>query len=544
MKNCFNLFVSILFCFYGYSQELEWAKNIGSSYDDRCYDFTRDNLSNIYITGGFSNTVNFSPNGTPYFLNSSNGDNSDVYIAKYDATSNLLWANRIGNSEWEAGLSIETDSLNNVYIIGNYKGYLDFDPGEDTAALNALTMRYFLAKYDTNGSFQWVRDIGSDGNDWLTIYQDKLFIDKNAQVYTYLNTNDTLKKFNSQGVQIWQKQLSGTPDMGNKQNFYFVNGFKTAWSHSPSYQDSILLNKVDENGNVVYSNLMATSDDGYICGFIKYDENGNLFLSGQYWGDVSFYGLNDTLTISNHATSSWSNSQIKKEYIAKVDTLGFVNWVYSFNGVNGESPLPHIIRTNPNGDIFTLGYATGTKNFDPSSNTTIATYLNHYIAKYDSSFNYKGCSIFLGGSGNDHIANFEMYDDTAIICGHFFNTIDIDLTNSNFYLNATPPENIFMAKYSNFDIITNESSVDFLQEPYHDIQIYPNPSSGIISIDLSGDSHASSFIVYDITGNQLLNKNITENAFEMNFSNFSNGIYYLTFLNNGHSKSIKWIKCD
>lgn len=540
MKNLFHFIVSLFVCSYGLTQDLEWAKNIGGSGDDRCFDFTRDAQGHIYITGGFNNSVNFNPGGTPFLLNAATIDNSDIYIAKYDAASNLLWARSLGNSEWEMGLAIETDSSNNVYVIGNYRGYLDFDPGEDIAALNASIMSYFLAKYDSNGSFLWVRDIGNDGNDYLTLHQSKLFIDKNNQAYTYINQNDTLKKFNSEGQTIWQKQLSGAPEMGAKQHFYFVKGFKSATSNSTNFiqQDSLFLQKVDTNGNQVFSNLFGTTHNGSIGGYIQYDENGNVFLSGQFWGDFTFMGLTDTITISNHDLGS-GNVPIKKEFIAKIDTLGFVKWVHFFNGA---SPHPYIIRTNANGDIFTLGQTNGATHFDWSSSATIATSWDHYIAKYDSSFHFQACSIFLGGSGNDYTGNFNIYGDTALICGHFFNTIDLDLTNSSFNLSAAPPEHIFMAKYANFDIVANSASINLPQETFNQIQVYPNPSSGIISIHMVDISPVSILTVYDVFGKQLLNKTLIDKDFEINLSNFPNGLYFLNFIQNDELRSIQLIK--
>jgi hypothetical protein len=89
----------------------------------------------------------------------------------------------------------------------------------------------------------------------------------------------------------------------------------------------------------------------------------------------------------------------------------------------------------------------------------------------------------MGGSHNDHIVSFEIIDDSiAYICGHFFNTINLDLNGGTSTLYASPPEDIFMAKYSDFDIhdFTRESVQEPVSEP--GVLVYPNPTQGHIFI--------------------------------------------------------------
>ena len=324
---------------------------------------------------------------------------------------------------------------------------------------------------------------------------------------------------------------------------YFLNGFKTPFEYEYFYQDSIALNKLDTNGNILSSDLIAKSDDGTVGGFISYDDNGNILLSGTFWGKVEFYSLTDTITIVNYDTTLIGPGvygPLRKEFIAKVDLVGNTKWVKYFNG---SSPMPYMLKTNSNGEIFTLGKSNFSTNFDPSGNVTISTSWNHYIAKYDSLFNYQACSIFLGGSGNDFVGNFKMYDDTALICGHFFNTIDVDLTNSNYPLTASPPEDIFFAKYSNFDITSNLVSIDILQESSNHIKAFPNPTTGLVSVIIEEFSDHSSLMLYNLWGEQLLSKKINKKNFELDLSNYSSGMYYLILLNNKETTSvIKLIK--
>lgn len=549
MKYLVYTFLMMIFTVPTFSQDLNWAHRIGGTGDDRCFDLTHDSAGNIYITGGFCNSVNFNPNGTSYFLNSDTPDNSDIYLAKYDSESDLVWAFSLGNTEWELGLTVKTDPLNNVYVAGNYNGTVDFDPGEENFSLTTTSMSYFLAKYNSLGEFEWVKDIGNDGNNYLTVpSRTRIFPDQYTNVYSFIHKNDTLKKFDSDGKLIWRKHLSGTPVRAGNHAFYFVDGFKVPFEYESFYQDSIRVNKIDTDGNLIFSGLIAEGDNeaagNYttIGGYITYDNNGNLLLSGTFWGKIKFYNQVETYYIENYDTAMISPGVIgpvRREFIAKTDTLGNTKWVKSFNGT---SPHPYIIRTNPDGEIFTLGSAGSTTNFDPSGSVYISGPGNHYIARYDSLFNYQACSMFLGGSGNDFVGNFEMFNDTALIGGHFFNTIDVDLTNSNYLLSATPPEDIFFARYSNFNIYTNPVSIDAPETSSENIMIYPNPTSGKVSVKTGTLSHHSTIKIYDMLGHQLLSKKTESCNTDIDLSGFSNGIYYVKLINNNQTTSFKLIK--
>lgn len=76
------------------------------------------------------------------------------------------------------------------------------------------------------------------------------------------------------------------------------------------------------------------------------------------------------------------------------------------------------------------------------------------------------------------------------------------------------------------------------------IQIYPNPSTGIINILLPEDVHQSYFIsVINVLGKEVysLNKmaNINTPEQQINLSNLAKGIYYLNFHSQMHQKSFK-----
>jgi len=99
--------------------EVLWAKSfgLGDGYAiDYAYGITTDSDGNCYITGTFSNEINF---GDINLLSNGNGD---VFVTKIDPDGNPLWAQSAGGSSSERGFAIVIDASNNVFISGSYDG--------------------------------------------------------------------------------------------------------------------------------------------------------------------------------------------------------------------------------------------------------------------------------------------------------------------------------------------------------------------------------------------------------------------------------------
>ena len=107
---------------------------------------------------------------------------------------------------------VVTDSSGNVYVTGGTKGGLD---GNTSAGNTDL----FVIKYDSSGTKQWTKQLGSSGRDSA----NGIAIDSSGNLYvagiTYggldWNTNSGANdlfvvKYNSSGTKQWTEQL-GTP---------------------------------------------------------------------------------------------------------------------------------------------------------------------------------------------------------------------------------------------------------------------------------------------------------------------------------------------
>jgi len=110
-------------------------------------DIVQDAYGYTYVSGWFQQNITFDG----LTLTASGFTNKDVFVAKFDPNGSCSGAFRIGaaNEEYGAGLGI--DSLHALYLTGEFKGTVDFDPGPGTSNMTSTsssTENIFLAKFD------------------------------------------------------------------------------------------------------------------------------------------------------------------------------------------------------------------------------------------------------------------------------------------------------------------------------------------------------------------------------------------------------------
>lgn len=141
-----------------------WAKKFGGNGFNYLGSIDIDYQGNILFTGLFANTVDFDPNiGTSNI--SSNGGN-DAFILKLSPSGNLLWVHKFGGGANDNGEDVVTDSVGNVYVLGNFNGTVDFDPSANTSYNSANgSSDIFIVKLSPGGIFLWSKSLGGTSVD-------------------------------------------------------------------------------------------------------------------------------------------------------------------------------------------------------------------------------------------------------------------------------------------------------------------------------------------------------------------------------------------
>jgi hypothetical protein len=132
-----------------------WAESAGGTNSDEGRSISTDNSGNVLVTGNFiSTSIIF---GT-YTL--SNTGNSDLFIVKYDPNGTVLWANSVGGTLTEGCNGISIDLNSNIYVTGQFSSASLVFGTHTLTNSNSPTATMFIAKYDALGNALWAKEFG------------------------------------------------------------------------------------------------------------------------------------------------------------------------------------------------------------------------------------------------------------------------------------------------------------------------------------------------------------------------------------------------
>ena len=389
----------------------------GGSNLDRVQSVSTDPAGNIYITGFFRGpNVDFDPSAATAFL-SSNGDaggdpgyGGDVFVAKYSPTGQYIWAFHVGGTLiGDNGIVIKNDAAGNAYVGGYFFESVDFDPSPASAVLNLNNGTGFIAKYNTNGQYQWALNFGAPN---ISNSMFDLALDGGGNVYA---------------VGYFQ----GT-------NIDFDPSAAVAPMSSAGFYDAFVA-KYTTNGQYVFSFRIGGVGADVTRG-VTIDNAGNFYIVGDFTGsNIDFDPSPSTANVSSNGSAD--------VFVAKYTSAG--QYVWAFNAGSGGTELGWRID-NDNNSIFITGGFFGVSDFNPSpaiDNLTSNGGADVFLAKYTFNGVYE-CAFNVGSSSDDYGLDIKVAGtDRFYLAGYFRGSVDFAPTASNFTLNSNGVDDIFLIKY-------------------------------------------------------------------------------------------------
>ncbi len=135
---------------YNTAGEVIWAKRSGGTTTISLASAV-DKNGYLFVTGWFEGTAQFES----YTLHA---QDQDIFLAKYDAAGNVVWAQKAGGQSSASAWGIATDKDGNCYIAGYAYRQATFG---DLTIENEIGSSFFATKFSPDGRALWVKDFDS-----------------------------------------------------------------------------------------------------------------------------------------------------------------------------------------------------------------------------------------------------------------------------------------------------------------------------------------------------------------------------------------------
>ncbi|HEY6162104.1 MAG TPA: T9SS type A sorting domain-containing protein [Bacteroidia bacterium] len=493
MKTHLTRFFLLLISAPLFSQSFPWASQGGGSGNDAGYGISHDANGNTYVAGSYSATATFGS----FTLSGNNGSFSNAFVAKYDASGNVVWAKKGGTPNKNDGAyAIATDAAGNSYVTGYF---------QDTAAFGAFTLissgmeDVFVVKYDMNGNELWAKRFGNTGSE----FGYGIGIDGSGNCYVTDNIF-MITKYNTNGALQWTFTVSGqrtihgirTDNAGNS----YITGTYTNTLYVGTYTllnsggTDIFVAKISPVGSVLWASRLggAGDDDGRA---IQLDAQNNIYLAG------------------------FMNNPGGQAFITKIYASGNNGWMRTASGTNAAYGL----GTDSYGNSVMTGFISSNSTFGNFNLSDVNT-SDLFIAQYDSAGNCRW-AMNTGGASMNQGYGVTLDDQChARITGYFETGATFGTNN----LSAGGQGNEVFVVLSD-----NNCATGIMEEKNNEVTVIPNPTNGVITLP-----HAEGEVfIYDILGNEIIYSRINGNS-SFDLSSFPPGIYILK-VQNGVKYSVR-----
>lgn len=504
-----------------------------------------DAQANVYVTGNFTGTANFG--STPITSYGSN----DIFTAKYDALGNFQWVRYAGGTGIDNGKAISIDGSGNCYVAGYFRDTIKFDSGNVIVGSGGYDI--FLAKYDASGNLLWVRtgggsseDAGSgvaldaSGNVYITgKFNGSATFGGLPSLVSAGSSDVFVVKYNSSGTEQWATRAGGSTnyygrgDAGNSidvDNYgnVFIAGYIAGTANFGTHQitaaggNDFFMAKYNQSISAWdWAVRGGSNNDDYNIYFeesakgVGVDANGDAYCSAYFLGTASFEGTSTTIT--SVGTNNFC--------VVKYSSSGAFQWVQQSGGSSYFKKWGS--KVDGNGNVYLIATFSGEATV---GNTTVTStgYDNVYIAKWNSSGTFQW--VKHSGGGYYHVGTGVSVDDNnnIVLTGDFNGSAIFGSTT----LYRSGGNDVHVSKIQLlYSLAANATNGIIIKNPDQSgytlgtqVQLTATPNTGYHFINWSGDtSGTTNPLTITIDGNKNVTANFEINSYTLTVTQGANG---------------------
>jgi len=322
---------------YSKDGEFGWVETWGAEEYDGGFGVDTPDAGGVYVSGTFSNKVDFDP-GTGTNWHTSNGK-EDIFVSRFYSNGTHVWTSTFGGEgvDFSESLSVD-DEGNAVYITGGFTFHIDFDPGTFVDLKQSKGgLDCYLTKLSTNGNYQWTRTWGGPKHDAC----HTVGVTPQGMVAAAGEFRDSVDFDTGPG----DLTLDPPEELASFVSIHSFNGqFMTAkaWGAVEIPPPDTEPDRPKEPVNA-----------------LAFDKDGNLYVTGYFSGAVDFDP--DAGVVVESSNGGWD------AFVTKFDSTGSHLWTHAWGGQGDDRGMG--IALSSNRGIYIAGFFHSTVDFDPTGGT-------------------------------------------------------------------------------------------------------------------------------------------------------------------------------
>ena len=392
-------------------REYGWTAAIGAEGFDQARGVAADDAGNVYVVGGFEQTVDFDPSKRKDKIKAKGREGfPDIYLTTYSPEGLYRWTASFRGSDMDVGNATAVTDDGDVAVTGIFQGKVDFNPTKrkDKHKSHGLSDA-FVALLHPDGSYGWTRTIGGPG-------------EENAFGVTADNDGSIFV------TGYFMLTVDFDPGRGVDQ-------------HTSNGAEDVFVTKFGPDGSYHWTRTFG----GELCDVgwgIATDADNNVLVTGEFRGTVDF----DPTEGKDIRQSNGENDA----FIVKLGPDGSYLWAATIGGPGRDGEMGDI-AVDPAGNVYYTSEFTETVDFDPTEGVDIRVsngVADLFISSLGPDRSYRWTRT-VGGLGVDVGLGIDISDSGELASvGNYSLTVDFDPGEGVDERTSNGDRDVFVTRYT------------------------------------------------------------------------------------------------